>query len=279
MHKVLVFGANGLLGSQFAKQLMQSEKYELLSPARDQVDLMSAVQVKDYITEHKPDYIINCAGYNLVDQCEIDADQQEMAEALNVKAPKMLAELALEHGARFISFSSDYVFDGNKSTPYVESDKPNPLNYYGKTKLMAEQAILAANPQALVIRTQWLFGPGRRDFVDAILPKLEGAEPVPVVNDQIGCPTYTVDLASKVINSLLDSDKDGVLHLVNQGSVSWYEYTLSIQEILGTNAHIVPVDSQGFKRLATRPKNSILSSARVELLRDYKLALKEYLLK
>jgi len=279
MHKVLVFGANGLLGSQFAKQLMQSEKYELLSPARDQVDLMSAVQVKDYITEHKPDYIINCAGYNLVDQCEIDTQQQEMAEALNVQAPKMLAELALEHGARFISFSSDYVFDGNKSTPYLESDKPNPLNYYGKTKLMAEQAILAANPQALVIRTQWLFGPGRRDFVDAILPKLEGAEPVPVVNDQIGCPTYTVDLASRVINTLLESDIDGVLHLVNQGSVSWYEYTLSIQEILGTNAHIVPVDSQGFKRLATRPKNSILSSAKAELLRDYKLALKEYLLK
>lgn len=279
MHKVLVFGANGLLGSQFAKQLVNSDKYELLAPSKDLVDLLSEVQVTDYIAEHKPDFIINCSGYNLVDQCEIDSQQQEMAIKLNVKAPEMLAKLASEHNARFITFSTDYVFDGSKDSAYVETDETNPINYYGKTKLMAEQAVLAANPKALVIRTQWLFGPGRRDFVDAILPKLEGAEPVPVVNDQIGCPTFTVDLASRVIDSLLDSDINGVLHLVNKGSVSWYDYTLAIQEILGTNAHIVPVSSDGFKRLATRPKNSILSSVKIDSMRDFKIALKEYLLK
>jgi len=279
MHKVLVFGANGLLGSQFAKQLVNSDKYELLAPSKDLVDLLSEVQVSDYIAEHKPDFIINCSGYNLVDQCEIDSQQQEMAIKLNVKAPEMLAKLALEHNARFVTFSTDYVFDGTKESAYVETDETNPINYYGKTKLMAEQAVLAANPKALVIRTQWLFGPGRRDFVDAILPKLEGAEPVPVVNDQIGCPTFTVDLASRVIDSLLDSDINGVLHLVNKGSVSWYDYTLAIQEILGTNAHIVPVSSDGFKRLATRPKNSILSSVKIDSMRDFKIALKEYLLK
>ncbi len=279
MHKVLVFGANGLLGSQFAKQLLNSDKYELLAPSKDLVDLLSEVQVADYIAEHKPDFIINCSGYNLVDQCEIDSQQQEMAQNLNVKAPEMLAKLALKHNARFITFSTDYVFDGSKDSAYVETDETNPINYYGKTKLMAEQAVLAANPNAIVIRTQWLFGPGRRDFVDAILPKLEGAEPLPVVNDQIGCPTYTVDLASRVINSLLESDINGVLHLVNKGSVSWYDYTLAIQEILGTNAHIVPVSSDGFKRLATRPKNSILSSVKIESMRDFKIALKEYLLK
>ena len=278
MHKVLVFGANGLLGSQIAKQLLNSDKYELLSPSRDLVDLTSDIQVRDYVSEHKPDFIINCAGYNLVDQCEIDEEQQAMALKLNVHAPELLSKLALEHGARFVTFSTDYVFDGSKESAYVESDTPNPINYYGKTKLMAEQAVLAANPQALVIRTQWLFGPGRRDFVDAILPKLEGADPVPVVNDQIGCPTYTVDLAARVIDSVLESDTFGIVHLVNQGQVSWYEFTLAIQETLGTHAMITPVSSEGFKRLATRPKYGILASEKIEQLRDFRLALKDYLL-
>jgi dTDP-4-dehydrorhamnose reductase len=279
MHKVLVFGSNGLLGSQFAKQLTKSDKYELLAPSRDLVDLCSEVQVREYITEHKPDYIINCAGYNLVDQCEIDEQQQEMAMNLNVKAPEMLAKLALEQNARFITFSTDYVFDGSKESPYLETDETNPINYYGQTKLMAEKAVAAINPQALIIRTQWLFGPGRRDFIDAILPKLENAEPVPVVNDQVGCPTYTVDLTINVIENFLNSDLSGVIHLVNQGAVSWYEYTLAVQEVLGTNAHVVPVDSGGFKRLATRPKNSILSSVKVKPMRAFKEALQEYLLK
>lgn len=279
MHKVLLFGASGLLGSQFAKILMNSDKYELLSPSRDLVDLCSELQVTDYVVEHKPDFIINCSGYNLVDQCEVDLEQQEMAMNLNVKAPELLARLAHEYGARFVTFSTDYVFDGNKDSAYVESDTPNPLNYYGKTKLMAEEAVLSANPKALVIRTQWLFGPGRRDFVDAILPKLEGADPVPVVNDQIGCPTYTVDLALEVVNSLLDSDTSGVVHLVNQGQVSWYEFTLAIQETLGTHAMISPVSSDGFKRLATRPKHGILASEKIDQLRDFRLALKDYLLK
>lgn len=278
MHKVLVFGANGLLGSQIAKQLLNSDKYELLTPSRDLVDLTSDIQVQDYVSEHKPDFIINCAGYNLVDQCEIDEEQQAMALKLNVHAPELLSKLALEHGARFVTFSTDYVFDGSKESAYVESDTPNPINYYGKTKLMAEQAVLAANPQALVIRTQWLFGPGRRDFVDAILPKLEGADPVPVVNDQIGCPTYTVDLAARVIDSLLESDTFGIVHLVNQGQVSWYEFTLAIQETLGTHAMITPVSSEGFKRLATRPKHGILASEKIEQLRDFRLALRDYLL-
>ena len=279
MHKVLVFGANGLLGSQIAKQLLNSDKYELLSPSRDLVDLTSEIQVRDYVSEHKPDFIINCAGYNLVDQCEIDQEQQAMALKLNVQAPELLSKLALEHGARFVTFSTDYVFDGSKESAYVESDTPNPINYYGKTKLMAEEAVLAANPQALVIRTQWLFGPGSRDFVDAILPKLEGADPVPVVNDQIGCPTYTVDLAARVVDSLLESDTFGIVHLVNQGSVSWYEFTLAIQETLGTHAMISPVSSDGFKRLATRPKCGILASEKIDQLRDFRLALKDYLLK
>ena len=278
MHKVLLFGANGLLGSQFAKQLINSNKYELLAPTKDLVDLFSELQVSDYISEHKPDYIINCAGYNLVDQCEIDEQQQEMALNLNVKAPELLAKLALEHNAKFITFSTDYVFDGSKESAYIETDETNPINYYGKTKLMAEKAVLLANPKALVIRTQWLFGPGRRDFIDAILPKLEGAEPVPVVSDQVGSPTYTVDLASKVIE-LLDSEHCGVLHLTNSGGVSWYEYTLEIQKILGTNALITAVSSEGFKTLATRPKYSIMSSVKIDQMRDFREALKTYLLK
>ena len=279
MHKVLLFGSTGLLGSQFAKLLSESNKFELLAPLSSQVDLRSFQQLSDYISEHKPDYIINCTGYNLVDKCESDDAQQQQALELNVTAVESLAKLAAQDSIRFITFSSDYVFNGSKNSAYLESDAVEAINFYGKTKAMAEQAALNANPETLIIRTSWLFGPNKRDFIDAISNKLTtDANPVPVVDDQVGCPTYTVDLAARVVEEYIDSSLSGIVHLTNDGSCSWYEYACLIQELLGTRANILPVDSSGFQTLATRPKYSIMRSERIEPLRDYKLAVKEYLL-
>ncbi len=277
MHKVLLLGSTGLLGSAFMEALQKSQIYELLAPKRDELELRSFLQVSDYIQMHKPDIIINCAGYNLVDQCEIEEHEQVLAQELNVDIVKQLSILAKQTGAYFLTFSSDYVFDGNQEKPYLETDSPSPLNFYGQTKLKAEIACINNNDASLVIRTSWLFGPSRPNFVSSIVKKLQSADPVAVVDDQVGCPTYSLDLVNFVIEKVLKKKYAGILHVTNAGSVSWFEFAQEIAKCIESDKEILRLSSEQLNRLATRPKSSILASERIGPLRDFRLALAEYI--
>ncbi len=276
MNKVLLLGSTGLLGSAI-KQVFLPSDFELLVPDRSELELRSFHQVADYIEDHMPDVIINCAGYNLVDQCEVEEYEQVLAEELNVDLVMQLAKLSKKINAYFITFGSDYVFDGKKGQAYIESDVPNPINYYGQTKLRAEIQALQNNDKALIIRTSWLFGPHKNNFVSSIYKKLESDNPVAVVTDQTGCPTYTLDIANYLLNTVLEEKPSGVMHLCNDNPVNWHQFALAIEELAATGKMIEAISSKDLKRLATRPECSILSSERIKPMRNFKLALQEYI--
>jgi dTDP-4-dehydrorhamnose reductase len=277
MNKVLLLGSTGLLGSAIKSVFENSSDFELLAPNREQLELRSPLQVADYIEDHMPDIIINCAGYNLVDNCEVEEHEQVLAQELNIDLVMQLSILSIKINAYFITFSSDYVFNGNKDTPYVESDVPNPINYYGQTKHAAEVKAISNNDKALVVRTSWLFGPNKNNFVSAIATKLKSEEPVTVVNDQLGCPTYTLDIANYLHDKIVYDKPSGLLHLVNDNPCSWYDFAIEIRNALGLSKDILPVSSDEFKRLATRPNYSILASENVKPMRSHGEALDEYL--
>ena len=277
MHKVLVFGSNGLLGSQIAKQLLNSDKYELLSPSRDLVDLTSDIQVRDYVSEHKPDFIINCAGYNLVDQCEIDEEQQAMALKLNVHAPELLSKLALEHGARFVTFSTDYVFDGTKGYPYSERDEPNPISSYGKSKLLGEKFILDNTDNFLIFRTSGIISRNPNNFIFKIISASKSQKELKIVDDQITSLNFSGFLAEAVLKILKDHENDedkskGIFNLVGPNYGSWYDFAKFTQHLCslkGINSrfakiNIVPVNTEEMNFKAKRPKFSHLSSDKIK---------------
>lgn len=279
MNKVLLLGSTGLLGSAIKSVFENSSDFELLAPNREQLELRSPLQVADYIEDHMPDIIINCAGYNLVDNCEVEDHEQVLAEELNIDLVMQLAILSKNINSYFITFSSDYVFDGKKESPYLESDVPNPINYYGQTKHAAEVKAISNNDKALVIRTSWLFGPNKNNFVSAIANKLKSDEPVTVVNDQLGCPTYTLDIANFLLDKILYEKPSGILHLVNDKPCSWYDFAVEIRDALSLTKEILPISSEELKRLATRPNYSILASENIKPMRDHMEALNDYLKK
>lgn len=279
MNKVLLLGSTGLLGSAIKSVFENSSDFELLAPNREQLELRSPLQVADYIEDHMPDIIINCAGYNLVDNCEVEDHEQVLAEELNIDLVMQLAILSKNINSYFITFSSDYVFDGKKESPYLESDVPNPINYYGQTKHAAEVKAISNNDKALVIRTSWLFGPNKNNFVSAIVNKLKSDEPVTVVNDQLGCPTYTLDIANFLLDKILYEKPSGILHLVNDKPCSWYDFAVEIRDALSLTKEILPISSEELKRLATRPNYSILASENIKPMRDHMEALNDYLKK
>jgi dTDP-4-dehydrorhamnose reductase len=198
--------------------------------------------------------VINCAGHTDVDRAEADP---RSARALNVDGARNVAEAA----ARVIFISSDYVFDGTKAGPYVESDPLNPISEYGRTKLEGERATLTASPHSVVVRTAWLFGSGGSNFVTTMLRIAEEEGQVQVVDDQIGCPTFTEHLAEALV-AIADGHEHGFLHVAAGGSCSWYEFARAIFERAGMDVDVRPCKTEDFPRPAPRPANSVLVSER-----------------
>jgi dTDP-4-dehydrorhamnose reductase len=210
-------------------------------------------------------FIVNCAGYTAVDLAE---DEREMAERLNADATGYLAKVSAERGIQLIHISTDYVFDGEKNHPYLETDPVNPQTVYGKSKLHGEEA-LHQSGKGIIIRTSWLYSSFGNNFVKTILRLSGEKERLNVVFDQTGCPTYARDLASAILEMIRmeikqeNSPRHDIYHYSNQGMCSWYEFATSIIDIAGSGCKIIPVESKDYVTKAVRPRYTVMSKKKI----------------
>ena len=252
--KILILGASGLLGQALMREWSGDEVVGLSS--RD-VDIRDSGKVLQVMESTRPEWIVLSAAYTDVDGCE---SRQQLAFAVNRDGAVNVAEAAKHIGAKLLFLSSDYVFDGKKTSPYETQDSRNPQSVYGRTKAEAEVRLQELLPECCVVRTSWLFGAGGKCFPDTIL-KLAATRPaLDVVNDQRGCPTYTVDL-SKAIVELCRKGASGIVHATNAGNCSWFEFASEIVRAAGLPTEVRPVSTQQMARPAPRPAHSVLSSA------------------
>jgi dTDP-4-dehydrorhamnose reductase len=251
--RTMIFGASGLLGKELMRAWTRDEVIGLGS--RD-VDIRDAEKVREVVEKSSPEWIVLAAAYTNVDDCENNPD---LALAVNRDGAVNVAEAAKRAGARLLFLSSDYVFDGKKTSPYETGDGRNPQSVYGRSKAEAEVRLLQLLPECCIARTSWLFGTGGKCFPDTIL-KLAATRPtLDVVNDQRGCPTYAVDLARSIIG-LCRNQAVGIVHTTNAGDCSWFEFAREIVKGAGLGTDILPVSSQQMARPAPRPAYSVLSA-------------------
>ncbi|MBZ5588397.1 MAG: dTDP-4-dehydrorhamnose reductase [Acidobacteriia bacterium] len=253
--KILVTGSRGQLGRALARVAAERGDtfvgYDL-----PELDITDVAAARAAVADAQPDAIINCAAFTAVDAAE---SEEAKALAINGTAVRHLAAAADEIGAVLVQISTDYVFDGASQRPYREDDAVSPRSAYGRTKLAGEEAARAAR-RHLIVRTAWLFGEGH-NFVDAIRTQVEnGVTSLRVVSDQRGCPTYAVDLAGTILR-LLTAGALGVVHAVNAGSTTWFEFAREIVRRLGSSAEVVPISTAEASRPAPRPPCSLLDTS------------------
>jgi dTDP-4-dehydrorhamnose reductase len=257
--RVTIIGASGLLGKELIRESGGDTVTGLTS--RD-ADIRDADRVQQVLRETRPEWVILAAAYTDVDGCESNRD---MAFAVNRDGVLNVAAAAKQVGARLLFLSSDYVFDGKKTTPYETADERNPQSVYGRTKAEAELRLLELMPDCCIARTSWLFGTGGKCFPDTIL-KLAASRPaLDVVNDQRGCPTYVVDLARAIVQ-LCRKNARGIVHVTNAGDCTWFDFAAEIVKSAGLSTVVRPVNSQQMARPAPRPAYSVLSPASLQRL-------------
>ncbi|HHY46030.1 MAG TPA: dTDP-4-dehydrorhamnose reductase [Firmicutes bacterium] len=275
--KVIITGAKGMLGQDMVAEF-QRRDYEVHAANHKSLDITDIHAVRKVIEALRPDVVVNCAAYTNVDKAE---SEPEVAMRVNGLGPRNLALACEATGAVLLHISTDYVFDGEKEGPYEIWDTPNPINVYGKSKLWGEKYVRSLMHRYFIVRTSWLFGKGGRNFVTTMLELAKRGEPIRVVDDQWGCPTYTVDLA-KACADLLESGCFGIYHVTNQGATTWYEFAKKVFELSHATVMIEPITSSCLCRPAVRPKNSVLEGFPIQesvgyVLRMWQLALGEYL--
>lgn len=275
--KVVVTGAKGQLGQDVMK-LLKRDNHEAFGTDRDDLDITNEDAVLAFITELKPDIILHCAAYTNVDAAEADEDT---AYKINALGTEYLAKAAKAAGSKMLYISTDYVFDGTGTEPYEVDEPTKPLGVYGRTKLAGEDMLKKYLQQYFIIRTAWVFGIGGNNFVKTMIRLGEERGEVGVVHDQVGSPTYTVDLANLMLE-LMNTDKYGTYHATNEGVCSWYEFAVEIFQQAGLNVKVNPLTTEQFPRPAKRPAYSVLSKkklteAGLTPLRDWKEALAAYL--
>jgi dTDP-4-dehydrorhamnose reductase len=252
--KVMILGASGLLGQAIMREWKEDDLVGLTS--RD-VDIRQADSVQRVIENADPEWIVLSAAYTDVDGCE---KNQELALSVNRDGAVHVARAAKQAGAKLLFLSSDYVFDGTGTTPYEIDHGRNPESVYGRSKAEAEIRMLEVLPECCIVRTAWLFGNGGKCFPDTIL-KLAASRPtLDVVNDQRGCPTYSVDLA-RAIAQLCRKDAKGIVHATNTGNCTWFEFAREIVKVAGLATEVHPTTTQQMARPAPRPAYSVLSAA------------------
>jgi dTDP-4-dehydrorhamnose reductase len=265
--KILLIGTTGQLGGDI---LRNGAGHDLFAPGRDALDVTSRDAVDSVIGDHRPEVVINTAAFHNVPLCE---SEWAAAFRVNCVAVRDLAAACARSNARFVTFSTDYVFGGDQRTPYTEADRPSPLQMYGISKLAGEFAALSAAPDhTIIIRTCGLYGrSGARskggNFVDNRIEDARRKTALEMGCDQTVCPTSTEDLSRAVLRLIEHPRcKPGVYHLVNEGECTWYEFTKAIYEILGLDAAVTPVDRKGFTGAMRRPLYSVLSNTKAKAL-------------
>ncbi len=276
--KVLVTGITGQLGFDVLNEL-HNRNIEVVGTARADFDLTNKENMIDFIKSHNPDAIIHCAAYTAVDKAE---DENELAMQVNASATETIAKICREIDAKMIYISTDYVFPGDGEKPYEVDDPKGPTNSYGRSKLAGEEAVLKMLEKYFIVRISWVFGINGKNFIKTMLKLSETRGELRVVNDQIGSPTFTVDLAHLLVD-MVQTEKFGIYHATNEGFCSWAEFAEEIFKQAGKNTKVIPVASSEYPTKATRPKNSRLSkksldNAGFKRLPSWKDAVKRYLI-
>ena len=267
MLKILISGANGQLGKSF-KSITLNENHNYIYYSREELDITNKESIAKAFEREKPAYFINCGAYTQVDKAEED---QEAAFLINTSGPSNLAEICKDTSCVLIHISTDYVFDGNNSSPYNESDATHPVSIYGKSKLEGELRILEINPDAYIIRTAWLYSQFGKNFLKTIYNLAKSKPELNVVEDQIGTPTFAPDLA-KAIDDIIDKsyqDKKanhfpGIYHFTNEGVASWFDFAKAITSYGKFNCIINAIGSDQFPTPAKRPSYSLLDKTKIK---------------
>ena len=265
--KILLTGASGQLGYELERSLQGLG--EVVAPRRAQMDMANLDQIREVVRAVRPQLIVNPAAYTAVDLAETERD---LAYRVNAQAPGVLAAEAKLLGAAMVHYSTDYVFDGSKDSPYVETDTPNPLNVYGRTKLEGEQAIAETGIPHLILRTSWVYGMRGKNFLLTMLRLGKEREELRIVADQHGAPTWSRTISDSTALILSQARAggpawwdlhSGTYHLSSQGSTTWCGFTEAIVAAAGLPCRVTPIASSDYPVAATRPVNSLMSSAKL----------------
>jgi len=275
--KIIILGGKGQLGSEFYNFL--KDKEEVYSFSHEELDVLNYELLYKKFREIKPDVVINCSAYTKVDKAE---EEKEECIRVNAIGAKNVSYASYKIGAKVIYFSTDYLFDGNKNTPYTELDEPKPLSTYGLSKLYGEKLTREHNPNHLILRVSWLYGIHGKNFVKTIINLAKEKKKLTIVNDQKGSPTYAYDVVRQTYE-LIKQDKVGTYHASNHGETTWYEFAKKIVEILKIkDVEIVPVKTEEYPSIAKRPKystleNFLLKLEKIDMMREWELALEDFL--
>lgn len=260
MKNILVTGANGQLGRCIKDASKQFPEYTFVFASREELDIENASEVRSLFSIHSFDYCINAAAYTNVEKAESDFDQ---AYAINAEAVKNLAEVCNENDVTLIHISTDYVFDGKKSSPYVETDETNPINVYGASKLKGEQYIQKSCDRYFIFRTSWLYSQYGHNFLRTILRLASEGKSLTITTEQIGTPTNANDLARALLQVITQDNKEyGVYHYSNAGETTWYGFAKAILELSGKYKEVNLAETNHYSTFAARPKYSVLSNTK-----------------
>lgn len=258
---ILITGADGQLGSEFRELASSFPAFNFIFLSRAELSIDDPASVKKAMVVHQPQYCINCAAYTAVDRAETDKD---MAYAINAEAAGTLAAACRESQTLFIHISTDYVFAGTATSPYREDEATEPLNVYGASKLEGERRIVLLNPDALIIRTSWVYSIYGRNFVKTMLRLISERKEISVVNDQFGSPTSAADLAAAIMQIIQSRQWDaGTYHFSNAGEISWFDFATAIRDITGSSCRINPITTADYPTPAQRPGYSVLDTTKI----------------
>ncbi len=270
--KILVTGANGMLGQDLCPILDDADFVdEIVETDIENLDITDELQVKKIIKSENPDIVIHCAAYTNVDGAE---DEEELARKINVTGTENVARVCNTLGATMILISTDYVFDGEKKGKYQPNDKPKPLNVYGKTKFEAEKVVQKICAKYYIVRTSWLYGHHGKNFVETMIKLANENKEIKVVDTQLGCPTWTVDLSEALCELIEEEPEYGIYHICGSGETSWYNFAKEIFKLAKINAIVLPCCDEEYKTKAKRPKYSVMENNGV--CDNWKKSLKSY---
>ena len=267
MTKILVTGANGQLGQSIRSLYGNHKNLEIIFTDVEELDICNLEKLLEYTKTPNLDYLINCAAYTAVDKAE---HEQIMAKKLNADAVKNIAVAASQNNFKVIHISTDYVFDGKTFKPYTENSLAVPESFYGQTKLLGEKYLMETHPNSMIIRTAWLYSEFGNNFVKTMIKLGMQKDELRIVADQVGSPTYAVDLADAILTIVTKVQngtkvfKPGIYHYSNEGVCSWYDFTIRIHQAMGIRCNVSPIESKDYPTAAPRPFYSVLNKSKIK---------------